>query len=213
MLAFQHREVYYPYMPSIVGKRRGKQTYYYLVESARVDGKPRIVSQEYLGTAEEVMARLQGSGAGEPDRSQHKAFGDVAAVWGMLKRLQVPNDVIDDVGDPQPGGRSVLQARVRRLVGNDGRAAAGARCRGGVGPPSLLGRHGHRGTRRPGGDPTAHHRPRGHRVWAGPVRDGARHDQLRHVYRLGQSARADRPARQGQAETHRFWGAPGTTDR
>src|SRR5680860_655276 len=87
-------------MPSIVGKRRGKQTYYYLVESARVDGKPRIVSQEYLGTAEEVMARLQGSGAGEPDRSQHKAFGDVAAVWGMLKRLQVA-DVIDDVGDLQ----------------------------------------------------------------------------------------------------------------
>jgi hypothetical protein len=36
--------VYYPYMASIVGKRRGKQTYYYLVESARVQGKPRIVS-------------------------------------------------------------------------------------------------------------------------------------------------------------------------
>jgi hypothetical protein len=31
-------------MASIVGKRRGKQTYYYLVESARVGGKPRIVS-------------------------------------------------------------------------------------------------------------------------------------------------------------------------
>jgi len=27
-----------------VGKRRGGQTYYYLVEPARVDGKPRIVS-------------------------------------------------------------------------------------------------------------------------------------------------------------------------
>jgi hypothetical protein len=33
-------------MPSIVGKRQGGQTYYYLVESARVDGKPRIVSQQ-----------------------------------------------------------------------------------------------------------------------------------------------------------------------
>ena len=47
-------------MPSIVGKRRGKHTYYYLVESARVGGKPRIVSQEYLGTAEEVMGKLSG---------------------------------------------------------------------------------------------------------------------------------------------------------
>lgn len=83
-------------MPSIVGKRRGSQTYYYLVESARVEGKPRIVSQEYLGTAEEVMARLQGSGPGEPDRTQHKRFGDIAAVWGVLERLGVA-DIVDEV--------------------------------------------------------------------------------------------------------------------
>ena len=74
-------------MPSIVGKRRGKHTYYYLVESARVDGKPRIVSQEYLGSAEEVMAKLAGASTVEPVRSQHKRFGDLAAVWSMLERL------------------------------------------------------------------------------------------------------------------------------
>ena len=83
-------------MPSIVGKRRGQQTYYYLVESARVEGKPRIVSQQYLGTAEEVMARLEGSGVGEPDRTQHKRFGDVAAVWGFCQRLGVA-DIVDEV--------------------------------------------------------------------------------------------------------------------
>ena len=83
-------------MPSIVGKRRGRHTYYYLVESARVDGKPRIVSQEYLGTAEEVMAKLAGGGAGEPVRSQHKRFGDLAAVWSVLERLGVA-EVIDTV--------------------------------------------------------------------------------------------------------------------
>ena len=86
-------------MPSIVGKQRGKQTYYYLVESARVDGRPRIVSQKYLGTAEEVMARLEGTAAGEPGRTQHKAFGDVAAVWGMLEQLQVAATVDQVVGD------------------------------------------------------------------------------------------------------------------
>jgi phage-related minor tail protein len=69
-------------MPSIVGKRQGNQTYYYLVESARVEGKPRIVSQQYLGSAEEVMAKLAGGGSGEPVRSQHKRFGDLAAVVG-----------------------------------------------------------------------------------------------------------------------------------
>ena len=86
--------VYYPHMPSIVGKRRGKHTYYYLVESARVDGQPRIVSQQYLGTAEEVLARLSGTAGGEPVRSQHKQFGDLAAVWSMLDRLDVAG-VID----------------------------------------------------------------------------------------------------------------------
>ena len=59
-------KVYYPYMASIVGKKRGTATYYYLVESARVDGKPRIVSQEYLGTAEELAAAMRGGGLGLP---------------------------------------------------------------------------------------------------------------------------------------------------
>jgi transposase len=83
-------------MPSIVGKRRGGQTYYYLVTSARVDGKPRIVSQQYLGSAEEVMAKLTGAGLGEPIRTQHKAFGDLAAVWSVIDRLGMVG-VIDQV--------------------------------------------------------------------------------------------------------------------
>lgn len=95
-LDFQSTTLYYPYMPSIVGKRRGNQTYYYLVESARVDGKPRIVSQQYLGTAEEVMAKLSGAEAGQPVRSQHKRFGDVAAVWSVLTDLDLVG-LVDDV--------------------------------------------------------------------------------------------------------------------
>jgi transposase len=95
-LGFQARMVYYPHMPSIVGKRRGKHTYYYLVESARVQGKPRIVSQQYLGSADEVMAKLSGAPSSEPQRSQHKRFGDLAAVWSMLERLDVAG-IIDEV--------------------------------------------------------------------------------------------------------------------
>ena len=79
-------------MASIVGKKISGKTYYYLVESARVDGKPRIVSQQYLGPADEVTARLAGSGPGEPERSRHLAFGDLAAVWGMLERLRLCRD-------------------------------------------------------------------------------------------------------------------------
>lgn len=83
-------------MASIVGKKQGGKTYYYLVESARVEGKPRIVSQQYLGPAEEVTARLAGASPGEPVRSQHKEFGDLAAVWSVLERLDVAG-VIDRV--------------------------------------------------------------------------------------------------------------------
>ena len=107
MLDLRSKIVYYPYMPSIVGKRRGKQTYYYLVESARVDGKPRIVSQQYLGTTEEVMARLSGGQGGQPVRSQHKRFGDVAAVWSVLADLDVVG-LVDDVAPRYPNaGASV----------------------------------------------------------------------------------------------------------
>ncbi len=88
--------MYYPYMASIVGKKRGEATYYYLVESARVGGKPRIVSQEYLGTAEELAAAMRGGGLGLPDRVQHKDFGAVAAAWGMLEDLGVAA-IIDQV--------------------------------------------------------------------------------------------------------------------
>ena len=83
-------------MAFIVGKKQDGKTYYYLAESARVDGKPRIVSQRYLGSAEEIAQRLSESGPGEPNRSRHLAFGDIAAVWEMLARLQVA-EIIDEV--------------------------------------------------------------------------------------------------------------------
>ena len=91
-------KVYYPYVASIVGKKHGNQTYYYLVTSARVDGKPRIVQQQYLGTSEEVMALLAGDQAGMPERVQHKGFGDLAAVWTTLSRLQVAATIDQAVG-------------------------------------------------------------------------------------------------------------------
>ena len=96
VLGFWSLKVYYLYMASIVGKKQGGQTYYYLVESARVEGKPRIVSQQYLGSAAEVAAKLAGTPAGEPVRTRHQKFGDLAAVWSMLERLDVAG-VVDQV--------------------------------------------------------------------------------------------------------------------
>jgi transposase len=88
--------LYYLDVASIVGKKQGGRTYYYLVESARVGGKPRIVSQRYLGSAEEIAQRLSETGPGEPDRTRHLGFGALAAVWAMLGRLGVA-EIVDEV--------------------------------------------------------------------------------------------------------------------
>jgi transposase len=97
VIDFAFKIVYYPHMASVIEKRRADgRTYYYLVESARVDGKPRIVSQQYLGSAAEVAAKLAGAQTGTPVRSQHKRFGDLAAVWSVLDRLGVA-EVVDAV--------------------------------------------------------------------------------------------------------------------
>ena len=104
-----------------MGKKRGNQTYYYLVESARVGGKPRIVDQQYLGTAEEVMARMSGAPAGSLERTQHKKFGDPAGVWGILGRLKVI-EAIDEVCGPRRAdagasvGTYLAMATLNRVV-------------------------------------------------------------------------------------------------
>ena len=46
--------------------------------------------------------RLAGSVAVEPTRTQHRAFGDVAAVWSVLERLGLAG-VVDDVVGPRRG--------------------------------------------------------------------------------------------------------------
>ncbi|MGH8921414.1 MAG: IS1634 family transposase, partial [Actinomycetes bacterium] len=92
-------------MSSIIKKRRGGSTYLYAATSARVEGRPRIVEQVYLGTEDEVIARLttaSGEDAGLPV-TEHRRFGDVAAVWGMLTRLDAVA-VIDSVVGRSPGG-------------------------------------------------------------------------------------------------------------
>jgi transposase len=115
-------------MASIVGKKRGTATYYYLVESARVDGKPRIVSQEYLGTADELAAAMRGGGLGLPDRTLHKEFGAVAAAWGTLEDLGVAG-IIDEVTGPAPAGQPLSTgtylalAALNRLVAPCSKAA------------------------------------------------------------------------------------------
>jgi len=84
-------------MASIIGKTIKGQTYYYLREVARVDGKPKVISQRYLGKAADIEAAVDGAQS-MPDRTRHLAFGDLGAVWSMLERIGVAGIVDDVVG-------------------------------------------------------------------------------------------------------------------
>jgi len=99
VLAIRHHTVYDLNMASIVGKTIKGQTYYYLREVARVGGKPKIVSQRYLGKAADIATAIDGAQA-MPDRTRHLAFGDVAAVWSMLERMGVAQ-IVDEVVGPR----------------------------------------------------------------------------------------------------------------
>jgi transposase len=68
-------------MASLVAKKKGNQLYYYVVESARVDGQPRIVHQAYLGTAEKVAALVKDRTAPVPVSAASRDFGLPGALW------------------------------------------------------------------------------------------------------------------------------------
>lgn len=70
-----------PYMASIIHKKKANQLYYYVVESARVDGKPRIVQQTYLGTAERLAALVKDRTAPVPLAATSIDFGLPGALW------------------------------------------------------------------------------------------------------------------------------------
>ncbi len=91
-------------MASLYPKKIGGKTYWYLREMGRVDGKPKMISERYLGTAADIAAAMQTrEAAALPERTRHLAFGDVAAGWGMLEDLGVAA-VIDEVTGSRPAG-------------------------------------------------------------------------------------------------------------
>jgi transposase len=92
-------------MASLYPKKSGGRTYWYLREMARIDGKPKMVSERYLGTAADIAAAVEGAqAAAMPERTRHLAFGDVAAAWGLLEEIGVAG-IIDAAAGPRPAGQ------------------------------------------------------------------------------------------------------------
>jgi transposase len=76
-------------MPSLVAKKKGNKLYYYVVESARVEGKPRIVHQAYLGTAEKLAEMVRDRTAPIPLAASMREFGLPAALWSVAQQTGV----------------------------------------------------------------------------------------------------------------------------
>ena len=81
-------------MASLIKKKSKYSTYYVIAESGRVNGKPRIVKQWYLGTIEKLIAIAEG----HPEREQPQQIdcleeGSVAALFKIAEELGVRETV------------------------------------------------------------------------------------------------------------------------
>ena len=76
-------------MASIIKKLIKGKSYYYYVESMRVDGKPKRVNQIYLGSAETIIKKLEAQKPMQPLHSEIEAFGDVCLIYDLAERLSL----------------------------------------------------------------------------------------------------------------------------
>jgi transposase len=108
-------------MASLTAKKIHGRTYYYLRECRRVDGKPKIVHQVYLGSADEIAARLgkQPTSLEPLPRSPVFEFGAVAALLDLARRIELVEIIDRHVAKRGRGpsvGTYLLLAAVNRAV-------------------------------------------------------------------------------------------------
>lgn len=78
-------------MASLTKKVIHGRAYYYLRETARVGGRPKVVRTVYLGRADDILARLEQ--ATEPLRVESRSFGAVAAALKVARALGIAEAV------------------------------------------------------------------------------------------------------------------------
>src|SRR5947207_15783898 len=77
-------------MPSLTPKIIGGHTYYYARYCQRVDGKPKIVRQVYLGKIDDLVAAAEhAQQPPQPLETEVAAFADSAALFDIAQRLDL----------------------------------------------------------------------------------------------------------------------------
>ena len=105
-------------MATITKRKVHGHTYYYLVASKRIDGKPRLVLQKYLGRAEDVVAQLEGKPP-VPQKVTIGEYGGSRALFALARRLRLVEWIDEVVPKRQQGlsvGTYILLAILNRVL-------------------------------------------------------------------------------------------------
>jgi len=113
------------FMATIQKKISRGHTYWQIVESRRIQGKPRPIVLMHLGTAEGLLSRLQ-EGGKKPIKAKILHFGALAALWNMAEELKVIETIDRWVGKRDQGlscGQYMLLAAMNRAVAASSKAS------------------------------------------------------------------------------------------
>src|ERR1035437_8662446 len=108
-------------MRSLTPKKIGGHTYYYARYCQRVDGKPKIVRQVYLGKIADLVAAAEHSRQPpQPLETEVASFADTAALFDIAQRLDL-GPLLYSILPPKRHqglsiGRYVLLAAINRAV-------------------------------------------------------------------------------------------------
>src|SRR5215469_6975649 len=83
-------------MASLIKKTIHGKTYYYARECRRVDGRPKIVWQKYLGRADDLVAALTqptATRATPPEKAVIAEFGAAVALYDLAQRLRLVDHI------------------------------------------------------------------------------------------------------------------------
>lgn len=112
-------------MATIQKKVSRGHVYWQIVESRRVNGKPRPIVVEHLGSAEKLLQRLRET-RGAPTKGKVIHFGALAALWEIAQELDVVKLIDAQVPKRDQGlscGQYMLLAALNRCVAGSSKAS------------------------------------------------------------------------------------------
>ncbi len=106
-------------MATIIKKIKKGKPYWYAVESQRVNGKPRIVWQKYLGKVEDVVSSIKNTERGIIKEVEVKEFGAVAALLNIANEINLVELINETIPKRNQGaniGQYILLAALNRAI-------------------------------------------------------------------------------------------------